>query len=73
MNFKIIGSYYQTQIDLLVRAERPASVIWRASRLRDLRDVRADNFLKPLSLTPVKDRLILSRFAKPTNMKPNFG
>lgn len=53
------------QNTLLVRAARPASVICRASRLSDLRDVKVDNFLKPLSVTTVKDRFILSSFVKP--------
>lgn len=44
----------------------PASVINRLSRLSDLRDVSPDNFLKPLSLTEVKERLILSKPHKPT-------
>lgn len=59
------GNATSTKIHLLVRAARPASVIWWASRLSDLRDDRADDFLKPLSVTAVKDRFILSRFAKP--------
>lgn len=54
---------------LLVRVASPVSVIWRASKLRDLRDVSPDNFLKPPSVTTVNDKFKLSRLVKPTGNK----
>lgn len=54
-----------TKKNVHVRAARPASVIWRESRLRYLMDVNPDSFFKPLSVTSVKDRLILFRFFRP--------
>ena len=50
---------------LLVRAASPASVIWRASKLSDLRDVNPDKFFKLLSVTKVHDRSKFSRLVKP--------
>lgn len=55
---------------LLVRAASPVSVIWRASKLSDLRDKSPDNFLKPPSVTTVNDKFKLSRLVKPTGNKP---
>lgn len=55
--------------DLLVRFARPVSVIWRASRLSDLRAVNPDNLFKPLSVTKVNDRFIFSRVVNPIKKK----
>lgn len=55
--------------DILVRADIPASVIWRASRLSDLRDVNPASFLKPLSETIEKERLMLCKLFKPRKMQ----
>ena len=59
---------------LLVRAESPASVIWRASKFSDLSDDSPDSFLKPASVTKVKDKFTLSRLVKPTtDTSTNYG
>lgn len=51
----------------------PASVIWRASKLRDLRDVNPDNFFKPPSFTNVNDRFKFSRLVKPKEQARNIN
>lgn len=53
------------QCNILVRAARPASVIWRTSKLSDLRDDNLDKFLKPPSVITVNERFKLSKFTKP--------
>lgn len=50
---------------LLITRASPASVIWRQSRLSDVREVSPDNFFKPPSVTKVNDRFKLSRFIRP--------
>lgn len=57
---------------LLVIAASPVSVIWRTSKLSDLRDESPDNFLKPSSVTSVNDKFKLSMFVKPTGNKPTY-
>lgn len=57
---------------LLVRAASPASVIWRASKLSDLRDVNPDNFLKPLSVINVNERFKFSKFFKPGSVNKRY-
>lgn len=55
--------------DIHVRAAKPASVIWRESRLRYLMDVNPDSLFNPLSFTSVKERFILFRFFRPRNKR----
>lgn len=50
---------------LPVRTASPESVIWRASRLSDLREVNPDKFFKPLSVTEVNERLRSSNLVNP--------
>lgn len=51
--------------DIHVRAAKPLSVIWRLSRLRDLSEFRPEIFFKPMSVTNVKERLMLCKFRRP--------
>lgn len=52
---------------LLVSAASPVSVIWRASKLSDLKEDSPQSFFRPLSVTTVKDRFKLSRFLNPAH------
>lgn len=60
-----INTLLQKQNCLLANAAKPTSVIWRASRFSDLRELKPDSFFKPASVTKVKDKFMLSRFSKP--------
>ena len=50
---------------ILVRAAKPVSVIWRLSRLRFFSELKPEIFFKPMSVTNVKERLMLCKLRRP--------
>ena len=69
---KTIFTYTKTTIlyptnmsSILVRAAKPVSVIWRLSRLRFFSELKPEIFFKPMSVTNVKERLMLCKLRRP--------
>lgn len=60
-----ISEHFSTEENVPVREASPMSVIWRVSKLSDLRDESPDSFFKPMSVTTVNERFNFSRLNKP--------